>query len=292
MPDEQPSGGPTVTHHTAQVNGIKVHYVMAGVGDPLVLLHGWPQTWREWRRVIPALVSRYTVIAPDLRGFGDSDKPASGYDKRTVAEDIYQLVRYLGLGPVKLVGQDLGMMVAYTYACVHPNEVCKLVLAEAGLPGLGLEGFFDTARYPQFWHFGFFSAPNNVAESLIVGRERLFVSHFIRMQSYDPYGVPEEDLDEYARRLAAPGALRGGFEHYRAFPVDAEHNREHSQTKLPMPVLTVGGERSIGDGLEKMMKPLALHVRGVVIKRCGHYIADERPEEFARELLQFFGGQE
>ena len=291
MSSEQPTGGPAVTHHTAQVNGIKIHYAMAGTGDPVVLLHGWPQTWHEWRRGIPALAARYNVIAPDLRGFGDSDKPAGGYDKRTVAEDIYQLVQHLGLGPVNLVGHDLGMMAAYAYACANPDQVRKLVLAEAGLPGLGLEEFFDTAKYPQFWHFGFFSAANNVAESLIAGRERPFVSHFIRMQSYDPTGVPEEDLDEYARRLAAPGALRGGFEHYRAFPVDAGHNREHARTKLNMPVLTIGGERSIGDMLEKAMKPLARHVRGLVIECCGHYIADERPEAVAGELLRFLGAQ-
>lgn len=277
-----------MTHHSITVNGIRLHYVTAGTGDPVVLLHGWPQTWHEWRRVIPALAAKFTVVAPDLRGFGDSDKPAGGYDKRTVAEDVYRLVQHLGLGPVNLVGHDLGMMVAYAYASAHPDEVRKLVLAEAGLPGLGLEELFDTAKYPQFWHFGFFSAPN-VAESLIAGRERPFVSHFIRMQSYDPTGVSEEDLDEYARRLAAPGALRGGFEHYRAFPVDAGHNREHARTRLPMPVLTMGGALSIGDLLEKAIKPLARHVRGVVIERSGHYLAEEQPDVVAGELLKFFG---
>ncbi len=276
-----------VTHHTAKVNGIKLHYVTAGSGDPIVLLHGWPQTWHQWRRIIPALAARYTVVAPDLRGFGDSDKPACGYDKRTVAEDVYQLARHLRLGPIHLVGHDLGMMVAYAYASAHPDEVRKLVLADAGLPGLGLEGFFDTAKFPQFWHFGFFSAPNGVAESLIAGRERPFVSHFIRMQSYDPTGVAEEDLDEYARRLAAPGALRGGFEHYRAFPVDAGHNGAYSRTKLPMPVLTLAGEHSVGDRLEEAIKPIAEHVRGVVFERCGHYLAEEQPEAVSAELLRF-----
>ena len=277
-----------VTHHTAKFNGIKLHYVSAGSGEPVVLLHGWPQTWHEWRRIIPALAAKYSVVAPDLRGFGDSDKPAGGYDKRTVAEDVYQVVRHLGLGPIHLVGHDLGMMVSYAYASAHPDEVRKLVLAEAGLPGLGLEEFFDTARFPQFWHFGFFSAPNGVAESLIAGRERSFVSHFIRMQSYDPTGVTEEDLDEYARRLAAPGALRGGFEHYRAFPVDAGHNQEYSRSPLPMPVLTLAGEHSVGGVLEKAIKPLAENVRGVVFERCGHYLFEEQPEAVSAELLRFF----
>jgi pimeloyl-ACP methyl ester carboxylesterase len=277
-----------VTHHTAKVNGVKLHYVSAGSGEPVILLHGWPQTWHEWRRIIPALAAKYTVVAPDLRGFGDSDKPAGGYDKRTVAEDVYQLVRHLGFGPIHLVGHDLGMMVAYAYASAHPDEVRKLVLAEAGLPGLGLEEFFDTARFPQFWHFGFFSAPNGVAESLIAGRERQFVSHFIRMQSYDPTGVTEDDLDEYARRLAAPGALRGGFEHYRAFPVDAGHNREYARCRLSMPVLTLAGEQSVGGVLEEAIKPLAENVRGVVFEWCGHYLFEERPEAVSAELLRFF----
>ena len=291
MASGQPTDSPVVSHHTAAVNGIGLHYVTAGSGEPVVLLHGWPQTWREWRRIIPALAARYTVVAPDLRGFGDSDKPSGGYDKRTVAEDVYQLVRHLGLDAVNLVGHDLGMMVAYAYAAAHPADVRRLVLAEAGLPGLGLEEFFDMARYPRLWHFGFFSAPG-VAEALIAGRERLFVSQFIRMQFYDPTAVAEEDLDEYARRLAAPGALRGGFEHYRAVPVDAGHNRENARTRLPMPVLTIGGERSVGYRLEAAIKPLARHVRGVVIERCGHYVADEQPDVVARELLRFLGEEE
>ena len=288
MSDVATTTGPAIAHHTALVNGVRLHYVLAGAGEPVVLLHGWPQTWHEWRRVIPALAAKYTVIAPDLRGFGDSDKPSSGYDKRNVAEDVYQLAQHLNLGPINLVGHDLGMMVAYAYASAHPDKVLRLVLSEAGLPGLGLEGFFDAAKFPQYWHFGLFSAPNGVAEFLIAGRERQSVSHFIRMQSYDPTGVTEEDLDEYARRLIAPGALRGGLEYYRAFPVDAEHNGEYSRTKLPMPVLTLAGEHSVGGMLETSIKPLASHVRGVVIERCGHYLAEEQPEAVSAELLKFF----
>ncbi len=203
-------------HHTAEVNGVRLHYVMAGAGDPVVLLHGWPQTWHEWRHLIPVLASRYTVIAPDLRGFGDSDKPASGYDKRTVAEDIRQLVRHLGLREITLVGHDIGMMVAYHYAAAHPQEVRRLAVAEAALPGLGLEELMDAAKYPKFWHFGFFAAPG-VPEMLVAGRERMFLSYFVRHLAFDSYAVTEDDLGEYASRMAAPGALRGGFEHYRAF---------------------------------------------------------------------------
>ena len=284
----QPTGGNELTHHSAIVNGVKLHYVMAGSGEPVVLLHGWPQTWLEWRRVIPALADKYTVVAPDLRGFGDSDKPSGGYDKRTVAEDVFQLVEHLKLGPINLVGHDLGMMVAYAYASAHPTEVRRLVLAEAGLPGLGLEELFDTAKHPQLWHFGFFRAPDNVAEALIAGHERMFITQFIGRSIYEPTAVSEADLDEYARKLAAPGALRGGFEHYRAFDLDAEHNRESSKTKLPMPVLAIGGELSVGPLVEEAVKPLARHVRGVVLRQCGHYVADEQPERLAEELSRFF----
>ena len=281
-------GDSSYTHHQTRVNGVRLHYVVAGSGDPVVLLHGWPQTWREWRRIIPLLASQYMVIAPDLRGFGASDKPAEGYDKRTVAEDVFQLTRHLGLGPIHLVGHDLGMMVAYAYAAAHPTEVRRLVLADAALPGLGLEDFFDSQKYPELWHFGFFRAPN-VAESLIVGRERNFISHFIRQQCCDPTAVSEADLDEYARCLAAPGGLRGGFEHYRAFPIDAEQNREHARTLLPMPVLTMGGEHSQGSIIERAVRPLARTVRGVVVERSGHYVFDEQPDWTALEILRFLG---
>ncbi len=278
---------PALTHHTATVNGIRLHYVTAGAGDPVVLLHGWPQTWREWRRIIPALAEHHTVVAPDLRGFGDSDKPATGYDKRTVAEDIYQLVGQLGLGPIHLVGHDIGMMVAYAYASAHPDQVRTLVLAEAGLPGLGLEAFFDSSKHPELYHFGFFRTPN-LAETLIAGRERLFIAHFIRQLAHDPTGVTDEDLDEYARCLAAPGGLRGGFEHYRAFEVDAEHNREYARTLLPMPILAIGGVASVGGHVEQVIRPLGHDVRGLVVERAGHWLFDEQPEQTSAALLDFF----
>jgi pimeloyl-ACP methyl ester carboxylesterase len=283
------ANGTAPAHHTAEVNGVRLHYVTAGAGDPVVLLHGWPQTWHEWRHLIPALASRYTVVAPDLRGFGDSDKPASGYDKRTVAADIRQLVCHLGLREITLVGHDLGMMVAYAYAAAHPQEVRRLAVAEAALPGLGLEALLDAATYPQFWHVGFFAAPG-VAEALVTGREQMFVSYFVRHLAYDAYAVTDADLDEYARRLAAPGALRGGFEHYRAFPTDARHNQEHARTKLPMPVLAIGGDHSMADQVAQMMQPLANEVHPAAIERCGHWVAEERPARLAEVLTDFLAG--
>jgi len=276
-----------ITHHTAVVNGVRLHYVMAGSGEPLVLLHGWPQTWREWHSMIPALARQFTVIAPDMRGFGDSDKPGSGYDKRTVAQDIHQLVHHLGFHEINLVGHDIGMMVAYEYASAHPDEVRKLAVLEAGLPGLGLEALHDSAAFPQFWHFGFFRAPN-LAEALIAGREKMFITHFIRHLAYDTYALSDADLNEYAERLSAPGALRASFEHYRAFDIDAVNNRQNALTKLSMPVLAVGGEFCMNDQMGHIMRPLANDVQSVVIKRSGHWLTEEQPEQLTAALLEFF----
>lgn len=187
-----------------------MYYVIAGSGEPLVLLHGFPETSYAWRKVIPALAQRYTVVAPDLRGFGASDRPNSGYDKRTVAEDVRQLVGQLGLGPINLVSHDVGMMVGYSYAAVFSESVRRLVLMEAALPGLGLEKLYDAATYPRMYHLPLFDAPNGLAEALITGRERMFVPHFMRQQSYDPDALDDAALDVYASGLSAPGSLHGG----------------------------------------------------------------------------------
>ncbi len=275
------------THHRAEVNGIRLHYTRAGSGEPVVLLHGFPMTSYSWRKIIPALAERFTVIAPDLRGCGDSDRPTSGYDKRTVAEDIHQLVQQLGLGPVNVVSHDVGMMVAYAYASRYPAEVKRLALMEAALAGFGLEELFDASKTPRMFHLPLFEAPNGLAEALIAGHEKLFVSHMMRQQAYDTTALDEEALDEYARHLSAPGALHGGIEYFRAHTIDAEHNREHAKTKLPMPVLTVGGTASFGVHLEGEIRPLAANMRAVMIDQCGHYLAEEQPERLTEVLLRF-----
>ncbi len=274
--------------HRAEVNGIRLFYRRAGEGPPVVLLHGFPETSYAWRKVMPALAKRYTVIAPDLRGCGASDRPGTGYDKRTVASDVRELVRQLGLGPVNLVAHDVGMMVGYAYASAYPDQVRRLVLMEAALPGLGLEEMYDAAKYPRMYHLPLFEAPNGLAEALIAGRERMFVDHFMRQQAYNQEGLEPEVLDEYARCLAAPGALSGGIGYFRSHATDGEHNREHARTKLAMPVMTVGGTASFGAGLEGQVKPLVEHLHHVMIEECGHYLAEEQPERVADELLRFF----
>ena len=274
--------------HRAEVNGIRLFYRRVGEGSPVLLLHGFPETSYAWRKVMPVLAERHTVIAPDLRGCGASDRPQIGYDKCTVAADLHELMRQLDLGPVNLVGHDVGMMVGYAYACAHRDQVRRLVLMEAALPGLGLEAMYDAAKHPRMYHLPLFEAPNGLAEALITGRERLFVDHFMRQQACNQDGLEPEALDEYARCLTAPGALSGGIGYFRAHELDAEHNRENAKTKLSMPVMTMGGTASFGAGLKSQIEPLVEHLHHVMIDECGHYLAEEQPERVADELLRFF----
>ena len=287
MTNVQPTS-PAVTFGRADVNGIRMYYRMSGSGEPVVLLHGFPETSHAWRKIMPALAEHYTVIAPDLRGFGDSDRPDTGYDKRTVAEDVHQLIQQLGLGPINLVSHDVGMMVGYAYASMYPSEVKRLVLMEAALPGFGLEKLYDADRYPRMYHLPLFEAPNGLAEALIAGREKMFVRHFMRQQAYNTAALEDDVLDSYADQLAAPGALRAGIAYFRAHKIDAEHNRTNAKTKLPMPVLTVGGTASFGANLEGEIGPLAIRMRAVMIDNCGHYLAEEQPGPLTDELLRFF----
>jgi len=274
-------------HHTVTLDEVRMHYVMAGSGDPVVLLHGWPQTWYEWRRIIPALAERYTVIAPDMRGLGDSSKPVGGYDKRTVAGDIYQLVRKLGFEKIFLVGHDWGGPTAYAYASAHPQDVRKLVILDVAIPGAGLEQIRLSSRTGGIWHIAFHNV-RDLAEMLVAGRERAYLTWFYR-SAYNPGAITEAEIDEYVRCYSAPGAMRAGFEYYRAIWDDVDHNKENAKTKLHMPVLALGGQRGFGGMPLRSMKELAENVRGGVIERCGHWIAEERPDYLIEQLLAFFG---
>ena len=272
------------SHHRIQVNGVRLHYVIGGQGEPLVLLHGWPQTWYEWRKVMPLLASRYTIIAPDLRGIGDSEKPQSGYDKRNVAEDIYQLVQALGYDRVCLVGHDIGGMVAYAYATAYPDGVRQLAILDVLLPGFGLE---DARANGFLWHH-WFHMVGDIPEALTQGREELYLSAIAyRRDPYNPQTLNDRDIAEYLRCYTAPGGMRGGFSHYRTFVQDAEHNRQSAKTPLLMPVLAIGGESSAGDRLFKTMQPLCQDIQGLTIEHCGHLIPEEQPERLTQILLSF-----
>lgn len=275
----------TFTHHTATVNGVRLHYVIGGKGEPCVLLHGWPTTWYEWRRIMPALAERYTVIAPDSRGLGDSSRPSTGYDKRTLASDIYGLVQQLGFKQIDLVGHDLGGQIAYAYANEYPENVRRLAILDVPIPGLAS---WEEAR--QNWHFPFHAVPD-IPEALVAGKERMYITHFYTAFAYNPVAFTEDDINEYVRTYSAPGAMRAGFEYYRAFPEDVRQNREYAKRKLTMPVLVIGGEKGTGGLLLKQVRPVAANVRGSVIKHCGHWLATECPDELVQQLLAFFSEQ-
>jgi pimeloyl-ACP methyl ester carboxylesterase len=272
----------TFSHHTATVNGIQMHYVMGGQGDPVVLVHGWPQTWYEWRHVMPALAKNYTVIAPDLRGLGESSKPISGYDGKTTAEDIHQLVTKLGFNDIFLVGHDFGVQVAYSYAAAHPNEIKRLVILDVPVAGIGPGGNITGLWWAQFHNV------RDIPEMLVAGHEREYLTWFYRY-SCNPAAITEEDIDEYVSHYSSPGGMRAGFEYYRALSDDIKQNKEYSMVKLPMPVLVLGGECSFGDAALDSMRLLATDVRGSVIPNTGHWIPEERPEFLADQLFKFFG---
>lgn len=275
---------PGFAHHTTEANGTRLHYVRGGTGDPLVLLHGFGSTWYMWRDIMPALAERYDLVVPDLRGGGDSAKPAGGYDKRTMAEDIFALVTQLGPDRINLAGHDIGLMVAYAYAAQHPDAVLRLALLDAPLPGIGPWGQFATS----FWPFAFHQV-RDLPEALIAGQEELYLSWFWRTLAYDPTAIEPAAVAEYVRAYASEGGIRASLEWYRAFGQDAKDNREFARTKLEMPVLALGGAVAVGDAVLATAQEVATDVRGETLQQCGHWIPEEQPVEVSRRLLDFFG---
>ena len=282
----------TFSHHMASVNGIQMHYVIGGQGNPVVLLHGWPQTWYEWRHVMPALAENYTVIVPDLRGLGDSSKPTAGYDGNTTAEDIYQLVSQLGFNKIFLAAHDIGAQTAYSYAAAHSNNVSKLVIMEFAFPGFLPPGFEGLV-----WWFAFHQTPD-IPETLTAGKEREYLSWFYRGLAYNPEAITKADIDEFVSHYSAPGGMRAGFEYYRAFPIDANENKESlvKEGKLQMPVLALGGDiyPAVGGNLPGNFalystQLLAENVTGVTVPLSGHWIPEEQPDFVIEQLFKFFG---
>lgn len=281
-------GRDSLAHHTATANGVRLHYVEAGRGEPVVLLHGWPQTWREWRNVIPALASEHRVIAPDLRGLGDSERPAAGYDAVTLAADVGELLAGLGATPAHVVGHDLGGPVAYALAATRRDAVRTLALIECPLPGVGDPVTAIPATGEPAWHFAFHAA-RDIPEALVAGRERLYLTYFYRHFAYDPSAIGDDDIAEYARCYAAPGALRAGFEQYRAMPETAAALAELAKTPLDIPVLALGGAACLGDAVLASARRVAQDVRGGTVPRSGHWVAEERPDYLAEQLRAHFG---
>jgi pimeloyl-ACP methyl ester carboxylesterase len=267
----------------AEVNGVKLHYLVAGNGDPVVLLHGYAQTSHMWLPLIAKLADKHTLIAPDLRGFGQSSAPADGYTKAAMAQDIHALVKNLKYDHIRLVGHDIGLMVAYAYAAQYPAEVDRVVLMEAFLPGVGEWNNVFLLR--DLWHFHFFG---KTPLALVTGRERIYLDHFWNDFAADPAkSVPEADRRFYAKAYAQPGHMKAGMEVFRAFPRDAEDFAGFARTKLTMPMLVLSGEKAGGPFLIEQGKMVATSVEGVLIRGSGHWLMDEAPAQVIPKLVEF-----
>lgn len=276
------------THNVSLVNGFRMHYVTAGSGYPLVFLHGWPQTWFEWRKVIPPLAERFSIIAPDLRGLGDSERPVTGYDKRTLASDVYELLKTLGQEKISLIGHDWGGTVAYYLAYDHPELVERLMILES-TPGIAREGDqLPLQGIRRLWHIFFQGGHPDMAELLVRGNEELYLSRMCNVACYNPALFSQEEMAEYVRAYSQPGALRAGFHYYRAALEEDVVNLTGCTQKLAMPVRAWGGERFMGD-ITPLWKRVAHNVVGGLVERCGHFVAEERPDFVLQQVNEFFG---
>jgi pimeloyl-ACP methyl ester carboxylesterase len=270
----------------AEVNGVRLHYLSAGKGPPVLLLHGYAQTSHMWRPLIPELATTHTVIAPDLRGFGASAKPEAGYDKKTMAQDIHALAASLGHTRIGLAGHDIGLMVAYAYAAQYPREIERIALMDAFLPGVG--DWKSVWLLRDLWHFHFYG---KTPLALVEGRERIYLEHFWNDFAADPSkSVSEADRQVYAAAYAQPGAMRAGFEVFRAFERDATHFAGFAETRLKMPMLVLTGEKASGEFLIAQGRLVADSVEGVVVKGSGHWLMDEARGQVMPKLVSFFAG--
>ncbi len=274
-------------HADADLGEVRLHYVTMGKGPAIVLLHGWPQTWYMWRDVMPALAAHYRVIAPDLRGLGDSSRPTGGYDKKTLAQDIWRLMHDVLDEPrFFIVGHDWGGPTAFALAAQHRDAVRRLAVFDVPVPGDGTPVMFNNR-----WHHGLHWEPD-FPEQLTAGREDIYLGFFYRNWGAGPDVISEEAQQEYLRTYRQAGAMTAGFNLYRAIRQDISDNEAFiKQGKLGMPVLCYGGDKGRGRGMAAIesWRRVATDVRGGVIEGCGHWIPEERPEWVVKQLLEFFG---
>lgn len=289
---DQPSNA-ALTHRFMLINGLRTHFVIGGPdnAEVVVLLAGFPETWFAWRKVIPLLTKTYRVIALDLPGQGDTDKPLEGYDTQALAEHVHSLLVHVGVTRYFLAGHDVGAWVAFTHALVFPQDVKRLVLLDAGIPGVTLPHMLPTApdRAWRTWHFPFHAIPD-LPEALIEGKERVYLGWFLRRKAADPSSFSEADIDEYLRVFRSPGGLRAGLAPYRAVTGSAEQNRALvAQGKLTMPVLALSADQGSLADMASPLRPFASDVRGETIAACGHFLPEEQPDAVARVLMDFLG---
>src|SRR6059058_4120298 len=272
-----------IVSRDAQIDNMQLHYLTAGNGpEAVILLHGFAETSRMWRPIIPLLAQKFTVIAPDLPGIGDSSIPAKT-GMLIAAQQIHELVRSLKIEKARVVGHDIGLMVAYAYAAQFSNETEKLAVMDAFLPGVeGWEAIYDA---PNVWHFRF---NGEYPEKLVQGRERTYFEYFWNVLAADKtHSIPESDRKAYTEAYSKPGRMRAAWAYFASWPQLAKDFAQLSQTKLTVPVLSIGGEKSLGNELAEQMKLVATDVTVVVLKDTGHWILEERPKETTDALVKF-----
>jgi pimeloyl-ACP methyl ester carboxylesterase len=272
-----------IASHTVPIEGVKLHYLTAGHGPTLILLHGYTQTSRMWRPIIPPLAEKFTVIAPDLPGIGDSAIPKDGLDMKTAAIRIHALAKSLGIEKARVVGHDIGLMVAYAYAAQFPTETEKLVLMDAFLPGVA--GWETAYNHPGIWHFRF-NGPT--PEALVRGRERIYFEHFWNDFAADKKrSLSKADRAAYTAAYARPGRMRAGWAYFVSFGQAAKDFAQLSQMKLSMPALAIGGDKADGELLGQQMKIVASDAKVVVLKKTGHWVLEENPKGTTDALMNF-----
>jgi pimeloyl-ACP methyl ester carboxylesterase len=275
---------PQVESHELTVNGVTLHYLQSGHGQgtPIILLHGYTQTSHMWLPLMAKLDNR-TVIAVDLPGAGDSSMPTSGYDKKTMAQDVHALAQALGYHKVQLVGHDIGLMVAYAYAAQYPQDVQSLTLMDAFLPGVG--DWQKVWLLRDKWHFNFYG---DTPLKLVQGRERIYFEHFWNDFAADPnHSLSEADREYYTAQYARPGRMRAGFEYFHAFTQDAQDFAGFAKTPLTMPVQVLTGEKASGHFLIDQAKLIGTNVQGTIIKGSGHWLLSEAPDQTIPALVTF-----
>lgn len=273
----------SLSENIATVNDVKIFYRMIGSGSPVVLLHGYTQTGHMWNPILSELSKHHAIIVPDLRGAGASEKALTGYDKKTMAQDIHELVKFLGFEKAAIVGHDIGLMVAYAYAAQFPKEVERVVLMDAFLPGIG--NWKDVWLLRDLWHFHFYG---ETPLALVKGRERIYLEHFWNdFAANAKKSVSESDRKIYADAYAQEGAMRSGFEYFKNFEQDAKDFENFSKQKLTMPLLVLTGEKASGNFLIEQAKLIANDVQGKIILGSGHWLMEEAPEQVMPAILEF-----
>jgi pimeloyl-ACP methyl ester carboxylesterase len=269
----------------ADVGDVRIHYVTGGSGPTVLLVPGWPETWYAWRHIMPALAHKYTVVAVDTRGMGDSSRPSANYDMTSIVADLQQLMSQRGERRFHFIGHDIGVWIGYAMAADHPEMIDRLVLIDSNIPGVSASPsiFRAKADNTHSWHF-MFNQLDDLPEMLVAGREREYLSWLYSNYAYRPGAVA---MDEYTRAYSMPGAMRAGFAYYRALPQTIEQNQRRMQARLEMPILAVGGDHGTADTAEQTLRPHASNLHGAVLAACGHYVPEECPQPLLEHLLPF-----